>query len=65
MITVFEDKLEYLINKIEKDPNTPDFTLADYLIACLEAFAVPSSCCDSKMSPLPSQLIERRGYEDS
>lgn len=37
--------IECLINKYsrEEDSNTPDFILAAYLIACLEAFEVASN----------------------
>lgn len=36
----FKDELKDLINKHSKEngSDTPDFILADYLVACLEAF---------------------------
>ena len=38
----FETELAHLINRhsIENASNTPDFLLAEYLMACLKAFAV-------------------------
>lgn len=38
--TAFRANLEELINQfsIENGSNTPDFLLADYLIACLDAY---------------------------
>lgn len=41
MAKTFEKDLENLINYHSKegDSNTPDFILAQYLLACLEAFA--------------------------
>lgn len=36
----FQKELEHLINKhsVENGSNTPDFILAEYLMACLTAF---------------------------
>lgn len=40
MKTIFEKELQDLINRNsrENDSNTQDFILAEYLIACLDAF---------------------------
>lgn len=40
-----EKEIECLINKCsrEQDSNTPDFILAEYLMACLSAFEVASN----------------------
>lgn len=42
METTFEKELELLINKYnkEKESNTPDYILAEYLKGCLELFNV-------------------------
>ena len=39
-IKSFEDELQHLINRrsLENDSNTPDFILALYLRACLDAY---------------------------
>ena len=38
----FRDELEELINKhnIERESDTPDYILADYLMGCLESYRV-------------------------
>ena len=38
----FEEELRYVINKYSKEnaSNTPDYILAQYLVGCLDVFAV-------------------------
>ena len=43
--TAFRSKLEHLINResLENESDTPDFILAKYLTACLDAFTEASN----------------------
>ena len=43
--TAFRSKLEHLINResLENESDTPDFILANYLTACLDAFTEASN----------------------
>lgn len=58
----FEKELKELINKhsIENESNTPDFILAQYLMACLKAFTTAIQQRENwyGRDPTPSTLIE-------
>ncbi len=47
-MTEFETELSNLINKyrVENRSNTPDFTLAQYLVGCLVAFETATQRCE-------------------
>ena len=53
IVNEFHKELEALLNKhsIENESGTPDFILANYLMACLRAFEQATIARDSWHSP--------------